>query len=139
MYHCTCLQPHRAARQTRWTPSVGTPGVRTCQPAGTSGATPSTRSWVVRTRTEGPAPEIVAAYPHRSAVPDDLWDELLAGASDRIDVLVHAGQFLIERPDFLRTLTEKAGTGVSVRGFTFRKIDGIMPSRPIANRIRVWP
>jgi len=32
-----------------------------------------------------------------------------------------------------------AGTGVKVRGFTRWKIDGIMPSRPIAKRIRVWP
>ena len=61
------------------------------------------------------ASEIVAAYPHRSVVPADLWDELLGGASDRIDVLVHAGQFLIERPDFIRTLTDKAGAGVTVR------------------------
>ena len=61
------------------------------------------------------ASEIVAAYPHRNAVPADLWDELIRSASDRIDVLVHAGQFLIERPDFIRTLTDKAAAGVTVR------------------------
>ncbi|GAA1082081.1 XRE family transcriptional regulator [Pseudonocardia alni] len=61
------------------------------------------------------ASEIVAAYPHRGAVPAELWDELLASATDRIDVLVHAGQFLIERPDFIRTVAEKAGVGVTVR------------------------
>jgi hypothetical protein len=32
-----------------------------------------------------------------------------------------------------------AATGVSVRLFTLWKIDGIIPSRPIANRIRDWP
>ena len=32
-----------------------------------------------------------------------------------------------------------AGTGVSVRGFSLWKNRGIMPSRLIANRIRVWP
>jgi hypothetical protein len=61
------------------------------------------------------ASEIVAAYPHRSAVPAELWDELIGNASDRIDVLVHAGQFLIERSDFIRRLSEKAGSGVTVR------------------------
>ena len=30
-------------------------------------------------------------------------------------------------------------TGVSVRGFTLWNISGIMPSRDIANRMRVWP
>ena len=32
-----------------------------------------------------------------------------------------------------------AGTGVSVRGFRRLNSEGIMPSRPIANRIRVCP
>ena len=31
------------------------------------------------------------------------------------------------------------GTGVSVRGFSLWNSDGTMPSRPIANRMRVWP
>lgn len=61
------------------------------------------------------ASEIVSAYPHRGAIPVELWDELLTAASDRIDILVHAGQFLIERPGFIRTLTEKAEAGVTVR------------------------
>lgn len=61
------------------------------------------------------ASEIIGVYPHRTAVPLDLWDQLLAAATDRIDVLVHAGQFLVERPDFIRTLAEKAGAGVTVR------------------------
>ncbi|CFR93466.1 Uncharacterised protein [Mycobacterium tuberculosis] len=30
-------------------------------------------------------------------------------------------------------------TGVMVRGFTFANRAGSSPSRPIANRIRVWP
>ena len=61
------------------------------------------------------ASEIVGAYPHRNAVPLDLWDHLLAEARDRIDVLVHAGQFLVERPNFIRTLSEKAAVGVTIR------------------------
>jgi hypothetical protein len=59
--------------------------------------------------------EIVAAFPHRGSVPSDLWDKLIDDASDRIDILVHAGQFLAERPGFVRTLAEKAGDGVTVR------------------------
>ncbi len=31
------------------------------------------------------------------------------------------------------------GIGVRVRGFTLWKISGIIPSRDIANRMRVWP
>jgi transcriptional regulator with XRE-family HTH domain len=61
------------------------------------------------------ASEIVSVYPHRQSIPADLWDRLLRQAADRIDVLVHAGLFLVERPDFIRTLAEKAGAGVTVR------------------------
>ena len=31
------------------------------------------------------------------------------------------------------------GTGVWVRGFTLWNSSGIIPSRAIANRMRVWP
>lgn len=61
------------------------------------------------------ASEIVGVYPHRQSVPSDLWDRLLQQAVDRIDVLVHAGLFLVERPDFIRTLADKAGAGVTIR------------------------
>lgn len=61
------------------------------------------------------ASEIVSVYPHRQAIPAELWDRLLHQVADRVDVLVHAGLFLVERPDFIRTLAEKAGTGVTVR------------------------
>jgi hypothetical protein len=59
--------------------------------------------------------EIVAAYPHRRTIPTGLWDELLDRASDRIDVLVHAGQFLAEQHDVVSLLGEKARAGVTVR------------------------
>ena len=59
--------------------------------------------------------EVVGVYPHRSTIPTDLWDHLLDGATDRIDVLVHAGLFLVERPTFVRTLADKAAAGVTVR------------------------
>ncbi len=38
--------------------------------------------------------EIVDVYPHRAAVPSDLWARLFRGAKHRIDVLVYAGLFL---------------------------------------------
>lgn len=59
--------------------------------------------------------EIVAAFPHRRSVPATLWDELLTRATDRIDLLVHAGQFLAEQHDIARMLHEKARAGVTVR------------------------
>jgi len=54
-------------------------------------------------------------YPHRNNVPVDLWDRLLQAATDRVDILVHAGLFLVERPDFIQTLADKAAAGVTVR------------------------
>jgi transcriptional regulator with XRE-family HTH domain len=61
------------------------------------------------------ASEVVGVYPHRHAIPTDLWDRLFRQAADRIDILVHAGLFLVERPDFIRCLAEKAGAGVTIR------------------------
>lgn len=61
------------------------------------------------------ASEVVGVYPHRSLVPVDLWDRLLRDATDRVDVLVHAGQFLVERPNFIQTLADKSAAGVTIR------------------------
>lgn len=61
------------------------------------------------------ASEIVGVYPHRQTVPAELWDRLLHRSADRIDILVHAGLFLVERPDFISCLVEKAGAGVTIR------------------------
>src|SRR6476620_10628455 len=61
------------------------------------------------------ASEIVKVYPYRNAIPQDVWDRLFDHAIDRIDMLVHAGQFLVERPDFITTLADKASRGVNVR------------------------
>src|SRR6476469_8333123 len=38
--------------------------------------------------------EIVRSYPHRNAVPQELWDQLLDQAQERIDILVYVGMFL---------------------------------------------
>ena len=61
------------------------------------------------------ASEVVGVYPHRNTVPSELWGRIISAAQDRIDVLVHAGLFLAERPDFIETLAAKAGAGVTVR------------------------
>ena len=61
------------------------------------------------------ASEIVKVYPYRNAIPHDTWDRLFGQAVDRVDILVHAGQFLIERPDLIGTLADKAARGVTVR------------------------
>jgi hypothetical protein len=61
------------------------------------------------------ASEIVETFPHRSDVPSQLWEDLLQRATSRIDVLVHAGQFLHERPNFIAILKAKAGAGAYVR------------------------
>lgn len=61
------------------------------------------------------ASEVVGVYPHRNTIPTDVWDRLLAAATDRIDILVHAGLFLVERPDFIQTLADKAAAGVTIR------------------------
>lgn len=61
------------------------------------------------------ASEVVGVYPHRNAIPADLWGHIIEAATDRIDILVHAGLFLAERADFIQTLADKAAAGVTVR------------------------
>jgi hypothetical protein len=61
------------------------------------------------------ASEIAGVYPHRTTIPSNLWDHLLHSANDRLDILVHAGLFLVERPDFIQPIAQKAGAGVAVR------------------------
>jgi len=59
--------------------------------------------------------EIVRVYPRRSAVPIDLWGQLLDQANNHIGVLAYAGLFLPEQnPRFVPTLTEKANSGAMV-------------------------
>ncbi|QGK71197.1 XRE family transcriptional regulator [Allosaccharopolyspora coralli] len=59
--------------------------------------------------------EIVKVYPHRSAVPTDLWDRLLAQATTYVDMLVYVGMFMTEKPNLLATLKEKAQNGTRIR------------------------
>ena len=60
--------------------------------------------------------EFVTLYPHRGAIPSDLWTRLIAEAQDSIDVLVYSGLFLLDgQPDLLPKLVEKAGRGTKAR------------------------
>jgi transcriptional regulator with XRE-family HTH domain len=60
--------------------------------------------------------DIVAIYPQRSSVPDRLWKTLLVKASERIDLLVYAGEFLFDAvPDLTMVLAEKEASGTRIR------------------------
>lgn len=59
--------------------------------------------------------EVVQVYPHRSAIPGELWDQLFNKATAYVDILVYVGMFLTEKPDLIRILTEKAENGARIR------------------------
>lgn len=59
--------------------------------------------------------ELVTFFPHRNSIPTGLWDRVLGDATERVDILVHAGLFLVERPDFVRSLVAKSRKGCSIR------------------------
>ena len=57
-------------------------------------------------------------------------------------LVISARKLIGSRPASSETMIATmivAGTGVSVRGFTRWNSGGIIPSRPMANRIRVCP
>jgi hypothetical protein len=60
--------------------------------------------------------ELVTLYPHRSAVPTELWLDLLSNAARQIDVLAYAALFLPELAvDVVNALVRKAKEGATVR------------------------
>lgn len=73
--------------------------------------------------------EVVKVFPHRNSIPVDLWDRLIADATARVEVLVHAALFLVERPAFVRGLAEKAANGARIR-----LLFGDPASREVARR-----
>lgn len=66
-------------------------------------------------RTSRFGPEIRAVYPHRYAVPRQVWYDLFASAEHEIDILVYSGLFLFEDTGIVQLLTEKAEGGVRIR------------------------
>lgn len=59
--------------------------------------------------------EIRAAYPHRWAVPREVWHRLFASAEQEIDILVYSGLFLFEDPGMLQLFAAQADAGVQIR------------------------
>jgi transcriptional regulator with XRE-family HTH domain len=59
--------------------------------------------------------EIVNIYPHRWAVPSELWRNFFESAETEIGVLVYSGLFVSEDAGIRRAFQEKAGAGIPVR------------------------
>jgi hypothetical protein len=59
--------------------------------------------------------EVVKVYPHRHSVPADLWDRLLDGAMEHIEMLNYSGMFVTDNPTLFKKLRAKAEQGVKVR------------------------
>lgn len=59
--------------------------------------------------------EIVSVYPHRWAVPREIWGHLFGQAEREIGVLVYSAIFLGEDAGLKKTLADKASAGVRVR------------------------
>ena len=59
--------------------------------------------------------EIRAIYPHRWAVPHDVWHELFESAQREIGLLANSGLFLAKNACVLEIFARKAGAGVSLR------------------------
>jgi transcriptional regulator with XRE-family HTH domain len=59
--------------------------------------------------------EIVNVYPHRWAVPSEMWRNFFDAAEADIGVLVYGGLFLSEDAGVRKVFREKADAGVTVR------------------------
>ncbi|WP_280410098.1 XRE family transcriptional regulator [Nocardia brasiliensis] len=66
-------------------------------------------------RTEAGESEVIRVYPHRSAIPSEVWTRLLEGTEDELDILVLAGLFLAEEAAFGRLIRRKSRDGLKVR------------------------
>lgn len=59
--------------------------------------------------------ELLQLHPSRSAVPADLWSQLISSTREAMDVLVYAGTFLFEQHDLTAAIRDRAAHGVRVR------------------------
>jgi hypothetical protein len=62
-----------------------------------------------------PVPPVLTTYPHRWAVPRDVWLRLFSSAEREINILVYSGLFLAEDVGILRVLAARAASGVLIR------------------------
>jgi hypothetical protein len=59
--------------------------------------------------------EIRAVYPHRWAVPHEVWRQLFGSAECEIAILAYSGLFLTEEVGLLDVFADKARVGVRIR------------------------
>ena len=59
--------------------------------------------------------EVITLYPHRWAVPREVWAQHFAGAEREIDMFTMAGLFIAEDSGVVRRFREKAEAGVRLR------------------------
>jgi hypothetical protein len=59
--------------------------------------------------------ELAAVYPHRWAIPRDVWSRFFESAEHEIDVLAYSALFLAEDAGLLGIIADKASRGVRVR------------------------
>lgn len=59
--------------------------------------------------------EILTIYPHRWAVPRDVWIRLFTAAEQEIGILAYGGFFLAEDAGMLRLLAERVRAGARLR------------------------
>ena len=64
-----------------------------------------------RTRPE----ELAAVYPHRWAIPRDVWKRFFESAEHEIAILAYSALFLAEDAGLLAIIADKARSGVRVR------------------------
>jgi transcriptional regulator with XRE-family HTH domain len=68
----------------------------------------------VRTTRSRPE-EVWAIYPHRDAVPREVWQDLFRPAEREIGILAESGLFLANVPGVLAALRDRARAGVRIR------------------------
>ena len=66
-------------------------------------------------RSDAAPDELRLTYPHRSAVPSDVWHRLFSNAQREIGILAFSALFLAEDSTILKTLQDKAHIGIRVR------------------------
>jgi transcriptional regulator with XRE-family HTH domain len=59
--------------------------------------------------------ELAAVYPHRWAIPRDVWKRFFESAEHEIDVLAYSALFLAEDAGLLGIIEDKASRGLRVR------------------------
>jgi transcriptional regulator with XRE-family HTH domain len=59
--------------------------------------------------------ELTAAYPHRWAIPRDVWKRLFESAEHEIAILAYSALFLAEDAGILAIIADRARNGVRVR------------------------